>query len=85
MYPPLYNDIIEYDDGTPATQSQLAKDVCTFLTWTASPEHDMRKKMSIKGLGILSLLAMLSYYVKRHKWSIIKSRKLVYTPRAPPS
>ena len=40
--------IIEYDDGTPATQSQLAKDVCTFLTWAASPEHDLRKKTSIK-------------------------------------
>ena len=40
--------IIEYDDGTPATQSQLAKDVCTFLAWAAQPEHDMRKKMAIK-------------------------------------
>jgi len=39
MGAPIYNEIIEYDDGTPATQSQLAKDVCTFLTWTASPEH----------------------------------------------
>ena len=85
MYPPLYNEIIEYEDGTPATQSQLAKDVCTFLTWAASPEHDMRKKMSIKGLSILGVLAMFSYYVKRHKWSIIKSRKLVYTPRVPHS
>uniref|UniRef100_A0A194AM94 Cytochrome c domain-containing protein n=1 Tax=Pinctada fucata TaxID=50426 RepID=A0A194AM94_PINFU len=26
----LYDDIIEYDDGTPATQAQLAKDVTTF-------------------------------------------------------
>ena len=57
MAAPLYNEIIEYDDGTPATLSQLAKDVCTFLTWTASPEHDMRKKMAIKGLGMLSILA----------------------------
>ena len=48
MAPPIYNEIIEYDDGTPATQSQVAKDVCTFLTWAASPEHDMRKKMAIK-------------------------------------
>merc|ERR1719154_168056 len=79
--PPLYNEIIEYDDGTPATLSQLAKDVCTFLTWTASPEHDMRKKMSIKGLGMLTILAGLTYYVKRHKWSMIKSRKLFYTPK----
>ena len=23
MAPPLYNEIIEYDDGTPATQSQV--------------------------------------------------------------
>lgn len=85
MGAPLYNEIIEYDDGTPATLSQLAKDVCTFLTWTASPEHDMRKKMSIKGLGMLTILATLCYYVKRHKWSMIKSRKLVYTPKVPTS
>jgi len=85
MGAPLYNEIIEYDDGTPATLSQLAKDVCTFLTWTASPEHDMRKKMSIKGLGMLTILATLCYYVKRHKWSVIKSRKLVYTPKVPTS
>ena len=38
-------------------QSQLAKDVCTFLVWAASPEHDMRKKMSIK--VILAILQSL--------------------------
>jgi ubiquinol-cytochrome c reductase cytochrome c1 subunit len=43
----LYNEIIEYPDGTPATQSQLAKDVTTFLSWTAQPEHDERKKVVI--------------------------------------
>jgi len=85
MAAPLYNEIIEYDDGTPATQSQLAKDVCTFLTWTASPEHDMRKKMAIKGLSMLGLLMGISYYVKRHKWSLIKSRKILYTPKVPSS
>ena len=85
MAAPLYNEIIEYDDGTPATLSQLAKDVSIFLTWTASPEHDMRKKMSIKGLGMLTILAGLSYYMKRHKWSLIKSRKIVYTPKVPSS
>ena len=44
----FFTQIIEYEDGTPATQSQLAKDVVTFLSWAASPEHDMRKKMGIK-------------------------------------
>jgi len=81
MAAPLYNEIIEYEDGTPATQSQLAKDVCTFLVWAASPEHDMRKKMSIKVMLILGMLGATSYYVKRHKWSLLKSRKLVFTPK----
>ena len=48
MQPPLYNEVIEYDDGTPASLSQLAKDVVCFLAWAASPEHDLRKKMGIK-------------------------------------
>jgi len=83
MGAPLYNEIIEYEDGTPATQSQLSKDVCTFLVWAASPEHDLRKKMAIKCLMMFSLLAGFSYYVKRHKWSVIKSRKVVFTPKSP--
>jgi len=81
MSPPIYNEIVEFDDGTPATQSQIAKDVCTFLTWAASPEHDMRKKMCIKVVMIFSMLLASSYYLKRHKWSVLKSRKLVYTPK----
>ena len=44
----LYADIIEYEDGTPATVSQLAKDVCTFLKWASEPEHDDRKRMGMK-------------------------------------
>jgi len=82
MAAPIYNEIIEYDDGTPATQSQLAKDVCTFLTWTASPEHDLRKKMSIKVLMLLSITTGILFYIKRHRWTVLKSRKLVYNPRS---
>jgi ubiquinol-cytochrome c reductase cytochrome c1 subunit len=81
MGAPLYNEIIEHDDGTTATQSQLAKDVCTFLVWAASPEHDMRKRMAIKAMMMFSFLMGTSYYLKRHKWSMIKSRKIVFTPR----
>jgi len=81
MAAPIYNEIIEYDDGTPATQSQLAKDIATFLTWTASPEHDLRKKMSIKITMILGIMFGVSLYMKRFRWSVLKSRKLVYTPK----
>ncbi|XP_066846991.1 cytochrome c1, heme protein, mitochondrial [Anser cygnoides] len=80
MAPPIYNEILEFDDGTPATMSQIAKDVCTFLRWAAEPEHDHRKRMGLKMLMISSLLISLTYYWKRHKWSVLKSRKMVYRP-----
>ncbi|KAM9199618.1 cytochrome c1, heme protein, mitochondrial [Mergus octosetaceus] len=80
MAPPIYNEILEFDDGTPATMSQIAKDVCTFLRWAAEPEHDHRKRMGLKMLMISSLLISLTYYLKRHKWSVLKSRKMVYRP-----
>lgn len=35
MAPPLSDGMITYDDGTPATVSQMAKDVSTFLTWAS--------------------------------------------------
>lgn len=34
--------------GTPATMSQVAKDVATFLRWASEPEHDHRKRMGLK-------------------------------------
>jgi ubiquinol-cytochrome c reductase cytochrome c1 subunit len=41
----LYDEVIEYSDGTPATTSQLAKDVATFLNWSSEKQHDDRKKL----------------------------------------
>lgn len=76
----LYNDLVEYEDGTPATTSQMAKDVCEFLNWSAEPEMDQRKKMGLKVLVITSALFALSIWVKRYKWSAIKTRKIVYSP-----
>jgi len=80
MAPPIYNEILEYDDGTPATMSQVAKDVCTFLRWAAEPEHDQRKRMGLKLLMGSAILVPLIYYMKRHRWSVLKSRKIAYRP-----
>lgn len=80
MAAPLYNEIIEYEDGTPATLSQLAKDVSTFLAWTAEPEHDDRKRMGVKAMVMLSMLAGLLMYQKRQKWAPLKTRKITYQP-----
>jgi ubiquinol-cytochrome c reductase cytochrome c1 subunit len=43
MPPPLSDGMLEYEDGTPATISQMAKDVCNFLRWTAEMEYDDRR------------------------------------------
>lgn len=76
----LYDGLVEYEDGTPATTSQMAKDVVEFLNWAAEPEMDVRKKMGIKVLIISSALFALSVWVKRYKWAAFKTRKIVYNP-----
>lgn len=49
MPAPLASDgQIDYEDGTPATRSQMAKDVVNFLTWAAEPAHDERKLTGLK-------------------------------------
>lgn len=78
----LYNEVVEYDDGTPPTASQLAKDVSVFLKWAGEPEHDVRKQMALKVMFIFTLLASISFYLKRHKWSILKTRKIAFKPKA---
>lgn len=48
MPPPLMNESIEYSDGTPASLSQLAKDVTHFLSWCAEPETPKKRLLLIK-------------------------------------
>ncbi|KAJ7880308.1 cytochrome C1 family-domain-containing protein [Mycena olivaceomarginata] len=76
----LFDGLVEYEDGTPATTSQMAKDVVTFLHWAAEPELDERKKNGIKAVILFSTLTLLSLYVKRFKWTPIKNRKILYDP-----
>jgi len=58
MPPPLENGQIEYEDGTPATVSQMAKDVSNFLVWASDPAHDERKLQGLKMLFASALAAM---------------------------
>ncbi|XP_012284699.1 cytochrome c1, heme protein, mitochondrial [Orussus abietinus] len=77
----IYDEVMEYEDGTPPVASQLAKDVTTFLMWTANREHDERKQMFIKVMGLFSIMLGVCYYIKRHKWSVIKTTKIAYVPK----
>ncbi|KAI9817964.1 MAG: cytochrome c1 [Phylliscum demangeonii] len=76
----LYDGLVDYEDKTPATTSQMAKDVVEFLNWAAEPEMDERKKMGWKVITITSVLFALSIWVKKYKWAPIKTRKIVYNP-----
>jgi ubiquinol-cytochrome c reductase cytochrome c1 subunit len=79
----LYDGTVEYEDGTPATTSQMAKDVATFLAWASEPETDDRKKMGMKAMMVLGTMAVLSYWLKRYTWSYLKSRKITIIPTVP--
>ena len=61
----LYDGLVEYEDGTSATSSQMAKDVVEFLNWAAEPEMDQRKKMGWKVIAITSVLYAISIWMKK--------------------
>jgi len=74
MAPPLQNGLVEYSDGTPSTISQMAKDVTTFLSWTAEPEHDERKNMGVKAIAVLFVGLVPMIYFKRIGWAHLKTK-----------
>jgi len=77
----LVDGQVEYEDGTPATETQMAKDVAAFLAWTAEPEHDERKLSGMQWMfAILAGLAITGFY-KRFRWSILKTRKITYAKK----
>lgn len=72
MPPPLSDDRVTYLDGTPATVSQMAHDVVTFLTWAAEPNMEERKQMGMKALLFLIVLTGFLYALKRQVWSDVE-------------
>lgn len=69
MAQPLWEDGVEYQDGTPATIEQMAEDVSAFLMWTAEPMLEDRKRMGIKVIIFLVVLTALLYAIKRQVWA----------------
>ncbi|MEQ8665700.1 MAG: cytochrome c1 [Rhodospirillales bacterium] len=69
MAAPIYEDGVEYADGTPATVEQIASDVTTFLAWAAEPELEERKRLGIKVIIFLIVFTGFAYALKRKIWS----------------
>lgn len=71
---------VEYHDGTPATASQMAKDVAEFLVWTAEPDHNDRRRKGIKWMFFMAMVIGMSAYYKRFRWAPLKGRQITFAP-----
>ena len=69
----LSENIIQYSDGTPATQEQMAKDVVTFLAWAAEPHLEARHKMGFKAILYLIIITTLVYFSMKKIWSRVET------------
>lgn len=69
MAKPLQDDQIAYEDGSPQTVDQYARDVAEFLTWAADPYMEDRKRTGIKVILFLIAFAGIMYAIKRKTWA----------------
>jgi ubiquinol-cytochrome c reductase cytochrome c1 subunit len=64
----LTADRVTFDDGTPATTEQEAKDVVAFLSWASDPHQIERKQIGFSVLVYLFLFALVTYASYRKLW-----------------
>ncbi|MFZ1680683.1 MAG: cytochrome c1 [Rhizobiaceae bacterium] len=69
MAPPLSADVVTYDDGSPQTVDQYARDVSAFLMWAAEPHLEARKKTGFGTMIFLVILAGMVYISKKKVWA----------------
>ncbi|HEX7076239.1 MAG TPA: cytochrome c1 [Hyphomicrobiaceae bacterium] len=60
---------VEYQDGTPSTVDNYARDVAAFLSWTADPRLEERKRIGWVVILYLIVTAGLLYVGKKRLWS----------------
>jgi ubiquinol-cytochrome c reductase cytochrome c1 subunit len=68
MPPPLQNGQVTYDDGSPQTVDQYAKDVAAFIAWTSEPKMVERKQAGFGVMIFLLIFAGLTYASYRRIW-----------------
>ena len=75
MAKPLTEGLVSYADGTEATESQMAMDVTTFLTWASEPHLEARHQTGLKVIMYLIKLTILVYLSMRRLWSRIDPKE----------
>jgi ubiquinol-cytochrome c reductase cytochrome c1 subunit len=68
MPPPLRDNAVTFDDGTPASVDQEAKDVAAFLAWAAEPHADERKQLGFSVIIYLLIFAGILYASYKRVW-----------------
>ncbi len=68
MPPPLSDGMVTYADGTKASVDQMARDMVTFLSWTAEPKMEERKQLGFAVMIYLFVLSGLLYLSYRRIW-----------------
>jgi cytochrome c1 len=59
---------VAYQDGSPQTVDQYARDVSAFLMWAAEPKMEERKRIGFQVMVFLLIFAGLVYYTKKKIW-----------------
>ena len=60
--------LVKYDDGTPTTVDNYARDVTAFLAWASDTKLEERKRMGLLVMGYLLITAVLFGLAKRRIW-----------------
>ena len=68
MPPQLKPGLVTFDDGTPSTIKNQARDVGAFIMWASEPKMEERKRTGVAVLAYLTLLAGLLYASYRKIW-----------------
>ena len=63
--------LVKYDDGTPETVDNYARDVVAFLSWAADPSLEERKRMGLLVLLYIAITAILLGLAKRRIWRTV--------------
>ncbi len=74
MSAPLSDGLVEYNDGTEATKEQMAKDITTFLMWSAEPHLETRHKTGFRVIVYLIILSVLVYLTMKKIWSRVETK-----------
>jgi ubiquinol-cytochrome c reductase cytochrome b/c1 subunit len=68
MAPPLSDDQVTFDDGSPSTVDAMSRDVSAFLAWTAEPKMEERKRTGFQVMIFLLVFSVLLYLTKNKIW-----------------